>query len=326
MAGSPGRNHQCSLRSAASKPPGWAASPFLKLRRNAIVIEVRSTQPNTPGTKPWLAGRLLRGAGSGNRCVAPGIDNEPAQAFHAFVRLAVELEDLLVIAADDEQGRARSRSGSASPARSGRPPRDDDGADRVGLVRRGHECGPAPVLAPKYPSRSWRSRVLPASHRAAVCNRSARSGMSKTLERSLASSSSRRSIKSVPRPAFLQDLCDVLVARALPAAAAAVCEQDDRAARDPADRAVPRERSPFRRRSSLRGQATGCRCRSFSRLLAPHGTCRGSASSRSSRRSRPRRRRSGQNRRTTSRRSGSAPGQWRRRSDRRCLRTRRTSS
>ncbi len=201
MAGSPGRNHQCSLRSAASKPPGWAASPFLS-SRDVIVIEAGSTQPDTPGTKRCSLGDFFECARLGKEVRGAGDDNEPPQTFDAFVRLAVELEDLLVVAADDEQGRARSHEAvRRQPDRGGRR------ATRSRRSSRG-SCAAATSAAAGPGARTEdtqaQSRAVSgaaASHRAAVCSRSDRSWMSKTLERSLASSSSRRSIKSVPRPA-----------------------------------------------------------------------------------------------------------------------------
>ena len=68
--------------------------------------------------------------------------------------------------------------------------------------------------------------------------------MSKTLERSLASSSSRRSIKQRSQACILQDVRDVLVPRALPPAAAAVCEHDDRGCAIVEVRSVPRSVRP----------------------------------------------------------------------------------
>ena len=93
-------------------------------------------QPDTEETNLWPLGDFLERAGLGKQVRRAGNDNEPAQAFHAFVRLAIELEDLLVVAADNEQagcGHARQRVS-----------RRDQGARRV---RRWHR--PSRVLAPR---------------------------------------------------------------------------------------------------------------------------------------------------------------------------------
>ncbi len=87
-----------------------------------------------------LTGDFLERAGLGKEVRRTGNDRQSAQAFHAFVRLAIELEHLPVAAADDEQGGCRhERQRPLSEIRA--PPARHNGTDRLGCLRRRQKCG-----------------------------------------------------------------------------------------------------------------------------------------------------------------------------------------
>ena len=71
-------------------------------------------------------------------------------AFHrqSLLRSAVERNDRVITAADDQQCRARARARAPSPARSGRPPRETTAKMRPSSAA-ATSAAPAPVLAPK---------------------------------------------------------------------------------------------------------------------------------------------------------------------------------
>ena len=94
------------------------------------------------------AGDFLEGARLGEEVGGAGDDLELAVAAELIVRLAVELQDDLVGATDDQQG-GRLTFCSAPAARSGRPPRETTAPTESGDRPAARSAAPAPVLAPK---------------------------------------------------------------------------------------------------------------------------------------------------------------------------------
>ena len=75
-------------------------------------------------------------------------DFEPRDRPHPALRFFIQFDDGLVVAADDQE-RRRLDGASASPARSGRPPRDTTAAEISGRSAAAINAAAAPVLAPK---------------------------------------------------------------------------------------------------------------------------------------------------------------------------------
>ena len=104
----------------------------------------------------------------------------------------------------------RMRS-SASPARSGRPPRETTAPTRSSRFEAATRAAAAPVLAPNNPRACPRTGEWRLSQWTASASRAANKGMSKTFLRSASSSEVRRSKSSVAKPWALSPLATAML-------------------------------------------------------------------------------------------------------------------
>ena len=150
-------------------------------------------------------------------------------------RLLVQLDDPVIVAADDQQGRRgdlrrapRRRRGPA--ARRARPPRRTLPPSSAAAA----SAAPAPVLAPNRPSRQAREVRLRCRSRPPPRSGARPAGRCRTpCGGRAASSSASRSSSRVAKPRRVEGVGDRPVARAEPAGAAAVGEEHDRRAPRP---------------------------------------------------------------------------------------------
>src|SRR5215216_6861372 len=84
-----------------------------------------------------------------------GYDLEPLLDVHTPQSLFVH-PDYGHVASPDDQERRRLHAREGFPARSGRPPRETTAPTSSGRSAAATRAAPAPVLAPKYPTRSPR--------------------------------------------------------------------------------------------------------------------------------------------------------------------------
>ena len=186
-----------------------------------------------------------RAPGSGNKCEAPGTTSSWRGHSSSSNACAVQLEDDLVVAAHDQPG-GRGHRGSTSRARSGRPPRETIAPTDRGASRRRHERGPGPGAGPKIPQAQPCRLGLARQPVGSASQPAGQEGDVKDLGAVVGLVLFEEVDQKRSQAGFLQDLRDVLVARAQSAAAAAVREHDDRGRTLPAASGVPR--TPVRRR------------------------------------------------------------------------------
>ena len=190
----------------------WHA--FRSTERREPVPGERRRRSSVPGSSKrwWRRGRRPSG----------GLAAEVRQ------RLAVEVEDDGVVAADDEQGRCAHCGQAWHRPGPGRPPRDTTAATSLrrfgGGPQRGRRAGAGAEVADRQPRR----RGLRAHPRGHVDQPP---GQQVDVEHvgpiGCSSAGVSRSKRSVASPAVFRTRGDVAVARAVAAATAAVCEHDD---------------------------------------------------------------------------------------------------